>query len=58
MKETKQKSYLDGRPPLFGEPLKRLTVYIRPDQFDWIDSQTDKNKSEVLRELIDKAMNP
>lgn len=45
----------DGRPPIFGETLKRTTVFLQPSQIEWIDGKSS-NRSEVVRRLIDKAI--
>jgi hypothetical protein len=39
-------------------PKEKLTLYLEPEQIEWLDSQTDEEKkvSAVVRNLIRKAM--
>lgn len=45
----------DGRPTIFGEPLKRVTFFIQPEHVIWLDQKTN-NRSELIRKLINQAM--
>jgi hypothetical protein len=56
MKETKKRKFNElGRPPIFGEPMKRMLFFIRADQAEWINKQGG-NKSKLIRAIIDQAM--
>lgn len=43
-----------GRKPIYPEPMVRLTLYVRPDQDEWLACQA--NASAIVREQIDKLM--
>lgn len=55
MKNKERNFNRDGRPPIYGEPLKRTTVFLQLSQIEWIDGKSS-NRSEVVRRLIDKAI--
>jgi len=43
-----------GRKTLYPQPMVRMTVYVRPDQDEWLACQV--NASAIIREQIDRLM--
>lgn len=53
-----KKRIIEGRPPIYGEPLKLATIRIRQDQIDWLDAEAEKqgiSKNELVRNIIDEV---
>ncbi len=44
-----------GRPPMYNESMKQVSLYLRQDQIDWLQAQP-KGMAATIRRMIDERM--
>ena len=50
-----QKRNVPGRPPLYGDSMRQVSLYLRQNQIAWLQAQPD-GMAATIRGLVDEAI--